>query len=290
MRFSPTRASRCRRRWAPLVALLAATAGLAAAAPPADAATLRLSVAPAQTPDIAGAVRVTVSGTADERPVSCPAGIGCELTIFVIRSGICPAQPAALLDDENIVVFLTPTGLPALLGTTPEPFTATADYFLDGAPTAGRQGNAAEGDTESILGTFIFCGYLGDATASATFENRPVDQLDTAGPGRLRVTAAGITVYRATCASPPCSVRLTERAFAGPRPLAALGRRELPQITENGSGDDTYVVSFSPALLDAARLRRALARHGSIELRFRATLTDAAGARITARRTIVIHR
>jgi hypothetical protein len=277
-------------RWAALAALVAATAGLAAVAPPADAATLRLSVAAAQTPNTSGAVRVTASGTADEHPAPCPAGIGCELTIFVIRTGMCPVQPAALLGDENIVVFLTPTGLPALLGTSPGPFTATADYFLDGAPTAGRQGNAAEGDTESILGTFTFCGYLGDATASATFENRPVDALDTAGPGRARVTAAGITVYRATCAVEPCTVRLTERAFAGDRPLAALGTRELGPITESGSKDDTYVVRFPSEALDAAPLRRALARRGAIELRFKATLTDAAGGHATARRTIVIHR
>jgi hypothetical protein len=268
---------------------VAAVALLIAAAPPvARAATLELTVTPLQASHTS-VVRVTATGSADANPSACPPGVGCELTVFVIRSGTCPAQPSLLVSNANTVVFLTSAGLPALIGTKPGPFSATGDYFLDGAPTAGGQGNAGDGYTQSRWGTFLFCGYLQDAAASASFVNARPDELDPFGPGAVHLPVARVAVYAATCAALPCRVRVSVSAFAGGRPVPGLTGRSGESITSSPSGGPA-VVSFPLAVLNRNLLGQTIARKGYVRLRFTTTITDAHGGHTTASRTITFTR
>jgi hypothetical protein len=236
-------------------------------------------------------VTVTATGVSDENPTACPAGIGCLLTVFVIRSGTCPAQPVTLVSTSaSVVDFLTPEGLPALVGATPGQFAASGDYFLDGAPTASGQGSVSDGYTGSRWGTFIFCGYLQDATATATFTNEPRDELDILGPGRIRLPYSTIDVYAATCASPPCTVRLSERASAADRRVAGLDSTVSSAIDASAASSGSVPVGQTRGAINQALLRRVLARRGSVELRFTATISDSGGGRLTATRTIVVSR
>jgi hypothetical protein len=253
------------------------------------AATLHIALTPVQhTPT--SVVRVIATGSADAAPTACPPGIGCELTVFVIRQGSCPAQAAALLGDPDIVVFLTKAGLPALIGTTPGPFAVSSDYFLDGAPTAAGQGNADDGYTASAWGTFTFCGYLQDATAVSSFTNPPPDQLAPAGPPRVRLNAGPLSVYSATCAALPCRIVLRERAFARSRHLAVLDRRDLGSVLDGAAPAGGFPVSFPIRGPMRAALTRAIARFGAVSLRFTATVIDADGGRVTAARRLIVSR
>jgi hypothetical protein len=270
-----------------IVAALTAVAALAIDGPPATAATLRLSVQPDQV-SAASVVTVTATGTADDNPTSCPAGIGCGLTVFVIRSGSCPAQPAPLVSvADPIVDFLTAQGMLALVGSTPGPFSVNGDYFLDGAPTAAGQGNAADGYNSSPWGTFSFCGYLQDATAAASFTNDPPDELDVLGHGVLRMSYSVIDVFSATCGSPPCQVQLTEQAFAAGRRIRGL---DSGPVTSTIASTAPIPVSLERDVIDQALLKRTIARRGSAALHFTATVTDAGGGHTTAKRAIEIIR
>jgi hypothetical protein len=279
------------RRGRRLLAYLAASPAVATltlvASAAASTATLRLSVTPDQVSG-ASVLTVTAAGLAGPSPTVCPAGVGCELNVFVIRTGSCPAQPQPLVTAEDrVVVFLTSRGLPALVGTTAGPFKASGDFFLDGAPTATGQGNASDGYNASRWGTFIFCGYLQDARATATFTNRPPDELDVLGPARLRASAAPIDVYSATCAAPPCRVELSERAFAAGRDIPALDA-DLPSTIDRRSSPT--VVALPQGALDEALLERTIRSYGSVALHFTSTVTDARGYYTSAERTIVLVR
>lgn len=273
------------RRSSVILVAIGVLAAVAAGASLATAATLELSVKPEQRSG-ASVVRVMAAGTADAAPASCPAAIGCELTVFVIRSGACPATPTSLIADQNIVVFLSKRGLPALIGTTPGPFSASGDYFLDGAPRASGQGNGAEGYTQSRWGTFIFCGYLENASATATFTNVQPDGLELSGRGSVRLPDLRIAVFSATCASPPCQITLSERAFAGGRRIPSLDSRS-PSV-ETVAGNGPYQVSAPAGSLSPTLLRRTVTRYGSVALHFTGTVSDAAGGRVSAARTIVV--
>jgi hypothetical protein len=193
------------------------------------------------------------------------------------------------VSSANTVAFLTSAGLPALIGTRPGPFSVTSDYFLDGSPTAGGQGNAADGYTQSRWGTFIFCGYLQNATASATFINTRPDELDPFGPSAIHLRSAEVTVYSATCAALPCRVLVSVRAFAASRNVPGLAGQQLETISGTTSGGRS-VVSFSLNALNVALLDRTIARFGYVTLRFTTTLTDARGRHSTATRTIMVRR
>jgi hypothetical protein len=273
------------RRALTMVAALTAVAALAIEVSPAFAAALQLSVQPDQVTGTS-VVTVTVTGTADNNPTSCPAAIGCDLTVFVIANGSCPAQPAPLVVAQDPVVpFYTSQGLVALVGTSPGPFSVTSDYFLDGAPTAADQGDPADGYNGSPWGTFIFCGYLQDATATASFTNSPPDELDVFGHGEVRLPYSRINVFSVTCASPPCEVALTEQAFAAGKRVSGLDGRPASSTI---SSTVPVVVSLQRAALDQALLKRSVARRGSVALYFTATVTDASGGHATGNRTIEI--
>jgi hypothetical protein len=267
------------------LAAIGVFAAAIAGPPAACAATLQLSIKPEQV-TAASAVAVKATGTAGN-PSSCVSGIGCELTVFVIRGGSCPADPTALLGDPNLVVFETAQGLPALVGTRPGAFSVTGTYFLNGAPNGAGQGKATEGYTESLWGTFIFCGYLQDATAVVTFTNSRPDELAVSGPGDVRLPHSKIELYSVSCGAPPCRIKLTERAFVRRKHIAGLDRRNLPPIIEGGGGG--YAVSFAQSELRQTLLRQTIARYGSLVLHFTATMTNAAGVRTTAKRTIGLH-
>jgi hypothetical protein len=253
--------------------------------PVASAATLQLSIKADQAIS-ASAVTVKATGTADS-PSSCASGTGCELSVFVIRGGSCPADATPLLGDNNLVTFETAQGLPALVGTRPGPFSVTGTYFLNGAPNGAGQAKATEGYTESPWGTFIFCGYLQDAVAVATLTNRRPDELAVSGPGDVHLPQSKIELYSVSCAAPPCRIKLSERAFVRGKHIAGLDRQNLKPIAEGGG--EAYTVSFAQSGLRQALLRRTIARYGALELRFAATMTDAAGGRTTATRTIALH-
>jgi len=270
-------------------AAIAMMLGAVSGTPDARAATLHIAVMPLQHMPTS-VVKVVATGSVDPAPAQCPAGIGCELTVFVIRGAACPPQPAPLLGDPDVVLFLTNDGLPALVGTMPGPFTVSSDYFLDGAPTAAGQGNTQEGYTRSAWGTFSFCGYLGDATAAASFTNAPPDQLSPAGPPQVRLGRGTLSVYSVTCAVPPCRIVLRERAFARGRHLAGLDSPETPPLLDNGTPAGGFPVSFPVQGPFRAALTRAVARYGAVTLRFTATVTDAGGGHATAPRLVIVTR
>jgi len=277
------------RRRALAVVAAGVLAAVAATLPVASAAKLRLSVKPDQ-PSSALAVTVVATGTADGNPTRCPLGIGCELTVFVLRSGACPAKPTArLINDPFIVDFLTSRGLPSLIGTTPGSFSASGDFFLDGAPNARTQGSAVEGYTQSRWGRFIFCGYLQDARARTTFTNPQPDELDLLGHAEVRQRARRIDVYSVLCAAPPCHIRLTERAYAAGRHVPALDDQSLsPLLQSAATYDGSYAVAFREGAAFRALLKSAIARHGSVVLHFTGTVIDARGGRAEAARTIIV--
>jgi hypothetical protein len=275
------------RRALPILAATCALATLAVTAPGAAAAALNLSVQADQSGG-AAVVTVTATGSSDEKPTSCPAGIGCLLTVFMIRSGTCPAQPATLVSTGvSVVDFLTPEGLPALVGASPGPFAASGDYFLDGAPSASGQGSVDDGYTGSRWGTFIFCGYLQDATATVTFTNEPRDELDILGPGRIRIPYSTIDVFAVTCGSPPCTVILSEHALTAGQRVAGLDSSVTTAIAAAASNGSVPIEQTRSAI-NQALLRRTLARHAAVELRFTATISDSGGGTLTATRTIVV--
>ena len=231
-------------------------------------------------------VTVTATGTADANP-TCVREIGCGLTVFVITSGSCPADPTVLANAGDIVLPFYSGGQLTFPGTAPGPFSVNSDFFLDGAPTADRQGDAADGYNGSPWGTFGFCGYLQDATATASFTNNPTDALDVLGNGELLLANSHIDVFSAICASAPCQVVLTEQAFAGGKRVRGLDSGRVVSTIESTT---PVVLSLQRAALDRALLKRTIARHRSAELHFSATLTDASGVQTTANRTIEIVR
>lgn len=145
------------------------------------------------------------------------------------------------------------------------------------------------------------------------------DALRNYGPGTVYVPFKRFYAFSVRCAALPCRIALTEHATVGGQLLSGLdshpGRPVVmteqpsagpePRCTEeeeleNGArcpkkeawqeaeAQAIYAVWFVPDDINRTLLHKTLSHHGSVTLHVSATLSDATGKTITARRLIML--
>jgi hypothetical protein len=163
----------------------------------------------------------------------------------------------------------------------------------------------------ALIALMISCA---SASASTT-----EDALHSYGPATVYVPFKRLYTFSVRCAALPCRITLTEYATVDGRPVSGLSSHmgqpivmsEQPSVgpephcteeeeLENGArcpkkeawqeaqSEAVYAVWFTPGDINRTLLKKTLAVHGSATLHVSATLIDATGKTINARRLIAI--
>jgi hypothetical protein len=142
-----------------------------------------------------------------------------------------------------------------------------------------------------IVGVITVCAvsvsFVGQAAADSS---TPADQLRPFGASVDRPPWFPVYAFSVSCSALPCSVRLTERAFAQGRHIAGLDRLHDPAIVMNRQPPpgQVFAVWFQRTDFDQHLLSAAVARYGSVQIHMTALSTDAEGNKVAANRTVSI--
>ena len=118
----------------------------------------------------------------------------------------------------------------------------------------------------------------------------PRDQLTAFGPARIHLPYTRIFAFSVSCAAVPCTINLTEAAFAGKlrlRGLRDLLPANIPMRHQPGPGG-IFATWYTRGDFNQTVLAADVKRYGSVTFKMNGVLSDAQGGSFTAMRQVTV--